>query len=91
MENEISKDEAIEIVTAKSENYSSDMATEYQYVPYSNENGNFVAITFYKSDAEADLRTTEAKIITARKAICTITLELDFAKQLANHINSIEQ
>lgn len=79
----------IPVATVKSENFFSTDVTEYQYHPFQNENGKFVALTFFRSDVEADISSTGPKIFVARKAVCTLSLNLEVAKLLADHLNSL--
>lgn len=78
-------------VNSKSENFSSEAVTEYQYVPFTTSNGNFVAVTFFNKNVEADLSSNDPKIVEVRKAICTLSIDIGLAKQLAIHLQSLPE
>ena len=85
----MSENKQVPVLTVKSENFFSTDVTEYQYHPFQNETGKFVALTFFRADIEADTSSLEPKIFVARKAVCTLSLNLEVAKLLADHLNSL--
>lgn len=82
----MSDSKPIELKIIKAPEFFSSEAYEYQYVPFKNELGEFVAISFFKTNAETDLNPSEIKIELAKKALCTITLPLDLARQLGSNL-----
>lgn len=87
----MSEELPVPTVNMKSENFFSSNATEYQYFQFKTENVHRVAITFFKGEIEADITKNEPQIFNARKALCTLSLDLSLAKLLAQHINAMGQ
>lgn len=87
----MSEDNSIPTVAVKSENFFSSNSTEYQYFPYKNGQESFIALTFFRGDVEADLSSGSPSIISAKKALCTISLNFDLAKLLVEQLTPLVQ